>query len=112
MRYIYKAIPFKGYVVETFDANAVASQLSSEMNSLSADGWEFYQFNSVTTYVSPGCISSLFGAKSYEKKYDMLIFRLALSDEELAKLSKRSAASVNEGASSNPDNGEKFYFLG
>jgi hypothetical protein len=74
MNYIYKALPFKGNVSE-LDPSRVAAQLTVLINSQNQEGWEFYQINSVNISVSPGCLAALVGAKSFDQKYDMAIFR-------------------------------------
>ena len=74
MQFIYKAVPFRGRV-ETIDITAVASQLTDLINSEATGGWDFYQINSVSMMVSPGCLLSLFGAPSFPMSYDMAIFR-------------------------------------
>jgi len=71
---VYKVLPFRGRV-EEIDPNAVANQLDTLINSQSALGWDFYQINSVSIMVSPGCLASLFGAPSFPMSYDMAIFR-------------------------------------
>jgi hypothetical protein len=74
MSSVYKVLPFRGRV-EEIDPNAVANQLDTLINSQSALGWDFYQINSVSIMVSPGCLASLFGAPSFPMSYDMAIFR-------------------------------------
>jgi hypothetical protein len=74
MSSIYKVLPFRGRV-EEIDPNAVANQLDTLINSQSALGWDFYQINSVSIMVSPGCLASLFGSPSFPMSYDMAIFR-------------------------------------
>lgn len=74
MSSVYKVLPFRGRV-EEIDPNAVANQLDSLINSQSALGWDFYQINSVSIMVSPGCLASLFGSPSFPMSYDMAIFR-------------------------------------
>ena len=88
MKYIYKAVPFLGRVSE-LDPNKVASQLTGVINSQNIDGWDFYQINSVNIAVSPGCLEGLFGAKSFEKKFDMAIFRKELDGVEMANLENK-----------------------
>jgi hypothetical protein len=77
MNYVYQALPFRGHV-ERVDANAVAKQLNELINNQAAAGWEFYQINSVSINVTPGCLASLFGAKGFPMSYDMAIFRREL----------------------------------
>jgi hypothetical protein len=84
MNYIYKALPFKGNVSE-LDPSIVAAQLTILINSQNFEGWEFYQINAVNISVSPGCIAGLIGAKAFDQKYDMAIFRKTLSQEDLAQ---------------------------
>ena len=74
MSSVYKVLPFRGRV-EEIDPNAVANQLDTLINSQSALGWDFYQINSVSIMVSPGCLASLFGSPSFPMSYDMAIFR-------------------------------------
>ena len=73
MNYVYKALPFKGYVSE-LSPKIVADQLTVSINSQIQEGWEFYQINSVNISVSPGCLAALVGAKSFDQKYDILIY--------------------------------------
>jgi hypothetical protein len=93
MQYEYKAIPFTG-IVESFSPSQVAQQLSLSINVELAGGWEFYQINAVNINVSPGCLESLFGAKSSTTKHDMLIFRRAIDleiDPEIVKAAQEAA---------------------
>jgi hypothetical protein len=84
MNYIYKALPFKGNVSE-LDPIKVAAQLTILINSQNQEGWEFYQINSVNLSVSPGCLAALVGAKSFDQKYDMAIFRKIISQEKISQ---------------------------
>ena len=85
MSSVYKVLPFRGRV-EEIDPNAVANQLDTLINSQSALGWDFYQINSVSIMVSPGCLASLFGAPSFPMSYDMVIFR---KDENVSPIKSK-----------------------
>jgi hypothetical protein len=76
MSFVYKVLPFRGNV-ETSNPNEVANQLNDLISSQAANGWEFYQINSVNINISPGCLASLFGAKQLATVHDMAIFRQA-----------------------------------
>jgi hypothetical protein len=85
MIYEYLTVPFEG-MVENFSSIQVADQLTSLINQVCEDGgWEFYMLNSVNITVAPGCIASLFGAQSFSKKHDMLVFRRAKIGSGLPK---------------------------
>ena len=88
MNYIYKALPFKGSVNE-LNPSLVAAQLTVLINSQNDEGWEFYQINSVNISVSPGCLAALVGAKSFDQKYDMAIFRKVVDQSEVVKLKNK-----------------------
>ena len=75
MIYQYKTIPFIGESKYLLDPNLIANQLNKAINTNSSDGWEFYKINNVNIYVEAGCLPAMFGAKSYEKRFDMLVFR-------------------------------------
>ena len=79
MSYHYKTLPFIGESQGVLDPNLIANQLNREINSNSIDGWEFYKINNVNIYVEAGCLPAMFGAKSYEKRFDMLVFRKLLN---------------------------------
>lgn len=102
MKYVYQAIPFRGKV-QTVDIDAVAKQLNDLINVESAKGWEFYQINSVSITVSPGCLASLFGAKGFPMSYDMAIFRKEFTPQEssitlgnVSGSTEKHTASINE----------------
>ena len=89
MIYAYKAVPFIGSSAEQIEPFDVAKQLSALINSESLSGWQFYQINSVNISVVAGCLSALIsawlpfgGGKSYEKRYDMLIFRQECNEND------------------------------
>ena len=82
MIYAYKAVPFIGSSAEQVKPYDVAKQLSALINSESLSGWQFYQINSVNISVVAGCLSALFGASSYEKRYDMVIFRQECNEND------------------------------
>jgi hypothetical protein len=95
MKYIYKSLPFIGDV-SSKDRNIFASKASEQLtkliNSNAVSGWEFVQINTVNIYKageSPGCLASLFGATGIAdttEKYDMVIFRKELSENELKNI--------------------------
>jgi hypothetical protein len=95
MKYIYKAVPFLGRVSE-LDPYKVASQLTEVINSQNTEGWDFYQINSVNIAVSPGCLAGLLGEKSFEKKFDMAIFRKIISQEKISQQQVEVEQSLKE----------------
>ena len=111
MNYQYKAVPFRGVVDKTMPlsdrddpyTNKIAAHLTKLINQNAQDGWEFYQINNVSTIVSAGCLAALVGVKSHEQRFDMLIFRKSIrnnnsNDQILVKtpLDSRESSSINE----------------
>jgi hypothetical protein len=93
------------------DPDRVATQLNDLINSQSTLGWEFYQINSVNISISPGCLAGLFGAASYEKKYDMVIFRKSAQQnldeieymkDKLSEIEEKKAALIKPLDSDDP----------
>ena len=111
MKYIYKSIPFVGQV-ESLSPSTVADQLTNLINVNAKSGWDFYQINSVNIAVSPGCLASLFGKESFEKKYDMLIFRKEYQEGENSKLNETRGTDVSDSELMNKATADKDYFLG
>jgi len=81
MSYQYKTIPFIGENQNLLDPNLIANQLNKSINTNSTDGWEFYKINNINIKVEPGCWPALVGVKSFEKRFDMLVFRKLLSHD-------------------------------
>jgi hypothetical protein len=75
MQYQYKTVPFIGRGKDELNAKIIAQQLTDLINVNSQDGWVFDQINNVNIDVQAGCLASLFGQRSFEKRFDMLIFR-------------------------------------
>jgi len=76
-RYEYQAIPFIGSVKSGQGADIVANQLTSAIDSMASQGWEFHQLADVNIEVQPGCLAKLFGASVSYITFNQLIFRRA-----------------------------------
>ena len=81
MQYQFKSVPFIGRGKDVLNAKIIAQQLTEIINVNSQGGWEFDQINNVNIAVQAGCIASLFGQKSFEQRFDMLIFRKLLTPD-------------------------------
>jgi len=46
-------------------------------------GWDFYQINTVNISINPGCIAEILGIRAFDQKYNMAIFRKALTEGDL-----------------------------
>jgi hypothetical protein len=77
----YLVVPFIGRMntgfFSTENAGTVSRQLQSLINLHSEQGWEFHSMTKVDVEVAPGCLASLFGAKSSYITFDQVIFRRA-----------------------------------
>ena len=77
----YLVIPFIGRIKSGFfsseNAETVSRQLQSLINQYSQQGWEFHNIAKVDIEVAPGCLASLFGAKTSYITFDQVIFRRA-----------------------------------
>jgi hypothetical protein len=77
----YLVIPFIGKIKSGFltseNAETVSKQLQSLINQYSRQGWEFRNIAKVDIVVTPGCLASLFGAKTSYITFDQVIFRRA-----------------------------------
>ncbi|HIP95960.1 MAG TPA: DUF4177 domain-containing protein [Anaerolineae bacterium] len=75
--YEYKVIPFIGQVKagDKDGAAKVSVQLEKLINSMAADGWEFYRIDQVQIAVRPGCLAAIFGARESYIQFDQAIFR-------------------------------------
>lgn len=75
----YLVIPFTGQIKSGFfsseNAETVSRQLQSLINQYSRQGWEFHNIAKVDIEVAPGCLASLFGAKTSYITFDQVIFR-------------------------------------
>lgn len=74
-------VPFIGRIntgyFSTENAGTVSRQLQSLIDSHSQQGWEFHSIAKVDVEVAPGCLASLFGAKTSYITFDQVIFRRA-----------------------------------
>jgi hypothetical protein len=75
MSYQYKVVPFIGKIKGKQSAEEVSSQLQGVIDSITQQGWEFYQMADVNIEVKPGCLAGLSGAKESYVRFDQLIFR-------------------------------------
>jgi hypothetical protein len=77
----YLVIPFIGRIKSGFfsneNAETVSRQLQSLINQYSQQGWEFHNIAKIDIEVTPGCLASLFGAKTSYITFDQVIFRRA-----------------------------------
>jgi hypothetical protein len=75
----YLVIPFIGKIKSGFfsseNAETVSRQLQSLIDQHSRRGWEFHNIAKVDIEVAPGCLASLFGAKTSYITFDQVIFR-------------------------------------
>jgi len=81
-RYEYMVVPFigrlKSGLFSTQGAGDVSKQLTEVINQYANQGWEFRTVNDVNIEVKPGCLASLFGAKTAFIPFDQVIFRRPL----------------------------------
>jgi hypothetical protein len=74
----YLVIPFTGQIKSGFfsseNAETVSRQLQSIIDRYSRQGWEFQNIAKVDVEVAPGCLASLFGAKTSYITFDQVIF--------------------------------------
>ena len=77
----YLVIPFIGKIksglFSSENAETVSRQLQSLINQYSQQGWEFHNIAKVDIEVNPGCLASLFGAKTSYVTFDQVVFRRA-----------------------------------
>lgn len=75
----YRVVPFIGRIRQGIfssqNASDVSQQLQSVLNEHAALGWEFQSLEKVVIEISPGCIGSLFGARSTRIAFDQIVFR-------------------------------------
>lgn len=75
----YLVMPFIGRIKRGFfnseNASDVSNQLQAVINQQASRGWAFHSLEKVDVEVAPGCIPSLFGAKSSFITFDQLVFR-------------------------------------
>jgi hypothetical protein len=75
----YLVIPFIGKikrgVFSSENAETVSRQLQSLINQYARQGWEFHNIAKVDIEVTPGCLASLFGAKTSHITFDQVVFR-------------------------------------
>lgn len=72
-------VPFMGQIRRDFfssqDARDVSNQLEALINEQARQGWLFCCVEKIDIHVSPGCLASLFGARSSVVSFDQVIFR-------------------------------------
>lgn len=72
-------LPFIGRIkrgiFSSENAKDVSNQLQAVINQQASHGWHFHGLQKVDIEVSPGCLASLFGAKSSVITFDQLVFR-------------------------------------
>lgn len=83
--YKYHVAPFVGQLRSGGDINNVSQQLSSLINYYADQGWEFYCLDNVDIEVTPGCLASLFGARTSYVTYNQVILRKEVSEQEIKK---------------------------
>ena len=71
----YRVLPFIGKVQNNLSALEVSDQLEDLINEGAKEGWQFEQINNVNIEVQPGCLASLFGAKTQYVRFDMVVFK-------------------------------------
>jgi hypothetical protein len=75
----YLVLPFIGRIrrgiFSSENAKDVSNQLQTVINQQASHGWYFHSLEKVDIEVSPGCLASLFGAKSAVITFDQLVFR-------------------------------------
>jgi hypothetical protein len=82
MSYEYRVVPFKGFNKNELDPQMVSAHMQMLLNVGASEGWEFNQSTNVSIEVQPGCLNGLFGQRSQSTKYDMLIFRRPITEEQ------------------------------
>lgn len=87
-RYVYHVSPFMGSIKGKQNANSVSQQLQTLINSYAKKGWEFCSVGEVNIEVSPGCIGGLLGRGSEYVKFDQVVFRRPLTDQEERSVSR------------------------
>lgn len=77
--YVYKCISVPRFVktgVKGKDAHETAIlAYEKAINKASEDGWELFQTDYITSRQEPGCVAGLFGSRSEEIHFKLLIFR-------------------------------------
>lgn len=81
-RYVYVVSPFIGSIKGNQTAKDVSEQLQTLINKHAQKGWEFCSVSEVNIEVAPGCLAGLFGKGNEYTKYDQVIFRRPLTEEE------------------------------
>jgi len=81
-RYVYKVVPFLGNIDSSQNAGHVSAQLQSVINEHAKQGMEFHSMGEVSIQIHQGCLAGLFGNGTEYAKYDQLIFKRQLTDEE------------------------------
>lgn len=54
---------------------AVADYLTSLINEMAQDDWEFYRADGFSAAQTPGCFASLFGAQPHFQNYNVATFK-------------------------------------
>ena len=83
-RFVYSVAPFIGTIQAQDSAAIVSQQLQLLINEYARKGWEFCSLEDGTIQVKPGCLGSILGNGTDYIKYNQVIFRRPLTDEEEA----------------------------
>jgi len=81
-RYIYVVKPFIGLIKGNQSAKDVSDQLQTMINGYAKKGWDFCSVSEVNIKISPGCLAALFGRGNEYTKFDQVVFRRPLTEEE------------------------------
>ncbi len=76
--YKFVQIPQAISVKRTSGDYAAADYIQETVDQYTKDGWEFYRIDTIGVASEPGCIASLFGAKTYYQDYAIICFRKSL----------------------------------
>jgi hypothetical protein len=75
----YIVVPFVGQIRRNLfssqSAQDVSNQLQAVINERARQGWLFCSVEKIDIHVTPGCLASLFGARSSVISFDQVIFR-------------------------------------
>jgi hypothetical protein len=82
-KYEYLVVPFIGRLNQGLfsveNARSVSRQLQSVINQYAERGWKFCSIEKVDIEVAPGCLASLFGAKTSYISFDQIVFRRSIA---------------------------------
>jgi len=77
--YTYKCVPVPTIVntgqVGKDSHSAAVMTYEKIINNAANDGWELVQVDTITSVQNPGCLGGLFGKKSEEANFKLLIFK-------------------------------------